>query len=237
MTNSKKRVKYYPFVVSQKIALKTTIFLLVLGTMLYFLFERDHSLSGLNKSEQLIIAFFGSTSARTAGFNIVDINLWGYPTIFLMLFLMWIGASPGSTGGGIKTTTFTLAIKIALGFCRGQRNIEIGNRELGVQTIMKVVSIIIFSIMIILSSTMLLLMFDPEKNPVGLLFESISAFSTVGLSTVNTASLSYNSKFVLILLMYIGRIGPILILTGILPTKKNKILSVTSRKHRNKLIV
>jgi len=134
---------------------------------------------------------------------------------------MWIGASPGSTGGGIKTTTFTLAVKIALGFCRGQKNIEIGNRELGIQTIMKIVSIIIFSIIIILCSTILLLIFDPEKNPVGLLFESISAFSTVGLSTVNTASLSYNSKFVLILLMYIGRIGPILLLTGILPTTKN----------------
>ncbi|NJK96126.1 MAG: hypothetical protein HC905_15525 [Bacteroidales bacterium] len=121
----------------------------------------------------------------------------------------------------MKTTTFALALKIAIGFCRGQKHIEIRNRELGLPTILKVLAIITFSIIIIFCSTVLLLIFDPERSPIGLLFESISAFSTVGLSIVNTASLSNNSKIVLILLMYVGRIGPLLILTGLLPVKKN----------------
>jgi Trk-type K+ transport system membrane component len=221
LTKSKKKIKQYPFFVGQSLALRTTIVLLLLGTIFYFLLEKQNSLAGLSTSQQFVTAFFSSASARTAGFNIIDISLWGYPTVFIMLFLMWVGASPGSTGGGIKTTTFALALKTAFGFCRGQKHIEIGNRELGLPTILKVLAIITFSLIIIFCSTILLLIFDPEKSPTGLLFESISAFSTVGLSIVNTASLSDNSKIVLILLMYVGRIGPILLLTGLLPVKKN----------------
>ncbi|MDD4192787.1 MAG: potassium transporter TrkG, partial [Mangrovibacterium sp.] len=96
--------------ISTRIVLISTIGLLAAGSLAYYLLERN-ALHGLSGTGQFITSFFGSVSARTAGFNMVDITKWSYPTIFLMIFLMWVGASPGSTGGGIKTTTFAVALK------------------------------------------------------------------------------------------------------------------------------
>lgn len=222
LTGSKRDLKVYPLLLSQNIAVKTSIVLLLLGTIMYYLFEKNGSLSNFDTTGKLITSFFGSTSARTAGFNIVDIASWSYPTLFFMIVLMWIGASPGSTGGGIKTTTFTLALRTAINYVRGREHLEIGNREIGMPTIIRVLSIIIASIIIIFISFILLLYFDPLKNPVHLLFECVSAFSTVGLSIADTAMLSINSKIVIILLMFIGRIGPVVLLSGLLLSKKEK---------------
>jgi trk system potassium uptake protein len=217
----KRDTKIFPFLVSQNLALKTTIILLLLGTVFYFLFERDVSLQNMDRTSQWITAFFGSTSARTAGFNISDIARWSYPTIFLMIFLMWVGASPGSTGGGIKTTTFALALKSTFNFIRGRKYLEIENREIGVPTLMRVLSTIMVSILVIFIAFFLTLSFDPFKNPIHLLFECVSAFSTVGLSVSVTATLSINSKIVLIFLMFIGRIGPVILLSGIFLSKND----------------
>ena len=96
-----------------------TILLILAGAGLYFLLESENSLNGMDNIKKFIISFFGSVSSRTAGFNVIDISLWGYPTVFLMIFLMWIGASPGSTGGGIKTTTFAIAFRSAYNSIKG----------------------------------------------------------------------------------------------------------------------
>jgi trk system potassium uptake protein len=201
--------------ISGKMAISMTIILLLLGTGLYFLFESGKSLEGMSYGEKLIISFFGSVSARTAGFNIIDLTLWGYPTIFLMIFLMWIGASPGSTGGGIKTTTFYIALKSTFNLIRGRQQLKIGNREIGSNTISRVLAIIFLSILIITIAFFCLLISEPDKNPVHLLFESVSAFSTVGLSIAGTSSFSFTGKIVLILLMFIGRVGPLTLLIGL----------------------
>ncbi len=148
----------------------------------------------MSDSDKFIISFFGSVSARTAGFNIIDITLWGYPTIFLMIFLMWIGASPGSTGGGIKTTTFYIALRSTFNLVRGRQQLKIGNREIGSSTISRVLAIIFLSIVIITICIFLPLIFEPDKNPVHLIFESVSAFSTVGLSIAGTPTFSYTGK-------------------------------------------
>lgn len=202
--------------ISGRIVIVMTLLLIAVGSGLYFIFESENSMNGLDNTQKFIISFFGSVSSRTAGFNITDISLWGYPTVFLMIFLMWIGASPGSTGGGIKTTTFAIALRSAFNSVKGRQHLVIGNREIGSGTIIRVLAIIFLSILIIIVGFFCLMISEPTKNPVHLLFESVSAFSTVGLSLANTSSFSDTGKIIVILLMFIGRVGPLTLLTGLL---------------------
>jgi len=208
--------------ISGRIAVLMTFVLIVLGTGLYYLFESGNSISGLSSTDKIIVSFFGSVSARTAGFNITDISLWGYPTIFLMIILMWIGASPGSTGGGIKTTTFAIAFRSAYNSIKGRQYLKMGNREIGSSTIARVLAIISLSLLVITIGFFCLMISEPSKNPVHLLFEAVSAFSTVGLSLAETSTFSHNGKLVVICLMFIGRVGPLTLLTGLLLSNKVK---------------
>jgi len=208
--------------VSGRIVIFMTVFLILTGTGLYYYFENETSLSGMDNIQKVIISFFGSVSARTAGFNVVDMSLWGYPTVFLMIILMWIGASPGSTGGGIKTTTFAIALRSVWNNVRGRQQLVIGNREISQSTITRVLSIILLSLLFITTGFFCLLVFEPGKNPVHLLFESVSAFCTVGLSLADTSTFSQAGKIVIILLMFIGRVGPLILLTGILVSYQKK---------------
>ncbi|MGD9931875.1 MAG: TrkH family potassium uptake protein [Mangrovibacterium sp.] len=198
-----------------RIVLVTTTCLLLLGTVAYYWLENQGSLNRSTESDRWLTAFFGSVSARTAGFNVVDISAWSYPTIFLMVFLMWVGASPGSTGGGIKTTTFALALKTSYDFVRGRNLVEIRNREIGTETLYRVLVVIILSVLVIFIGFFVLLMVEPAKDPVRLLFESFSAYGTVGLSLVNTSTLGETGKMTIIVLMFVGRLGPLTVLTGL----------------------
>jgi trk system potassium uptake protein TrkH len=202
--------------INTSLVLTTTIILLAVGMLMYYFLEKDTSLSNMSSYQKMVVTFFGSVSARTAGFNVADISRWSYPTIFFMMFLMWVGASPGSTGGGIKTTTFAVALRATFSFVRGKKHLEIRHREIGSSTLIRVLVIITLSIIVILLGFMGLLITDPTKNPVHLLFESFSAFGTVGLSLVNTSTLNENSKWIIIFLMFIGRVGPLTLLSGIL---------------------
>jgi len=208
--------------INTTIVVATTSALLIAGTLFYYLLEKNTSMKGMDALQKLMVSFFGSVSARTAGFNVADITLWSYPTIFVMIFLMWVGGSPGSTAGGIKTTTFSVALLGVISFIRGKKNLEIGHRIVGAGTINRVLSVIFLSLLVIFSGFMGLLIFEPAKNPVYLLFESFSAFSTVGLSIVNTATLTENSKLILIFLMFIGRVGPLTMLTAIFISQRKK---------------
>lgn len=208
-----------------RIVLITTFFLLAGGTLLYYLMEEKTSLTGLTNSQKAIVSFFGSVSARTAGFNITDVAAWGYPTVFLMIFLMWVGASPGSTGGGIKTTTFALAVKTAFGFLGGKETIEIGHREIGMNTIIRVLSVIILSILAVALGFFGLMLTESGRNPVHLLFEAVSAYGTVGLSIANTSTISSAGKIIIICMMFIGRIGPLTLLSAFLLRSKRKYYS------------
>lgn len=208
--------------INTSIVLTTTFVLLAIGMFAYYMLEKDTSLSNMSNYQQVVVTFFGSVSARTAGFNVADLTRWSYPTIFFMIFLMWVGASPGSTGGGIKTTTFAVALRATFSFVRGKKHLEIKNREIGSATLTRVLVIITLSIVFILIGYMGLLITDPNKNPVHLLFESFSAFGTVGLSLVNTGTLSENSKWIIIFLMFIGRVGPLTLLSGILVLNKKQ---------------
>jgi trk system potassium uptake protein TrkH len=205
-----------------KIVLITTLLLLLVGTLVFYAAERKTSMSGLNGKEQLFLSFFNSVTARTAGFNMSNLNLIGYPAVFLLIFLMWIGASPGSTGGGIKTSSFAIACSSAWSIIRGRNRLDIFNREISHGTIKRVLAIIFLSLIVIGAGFFCLLLSDPSKNPVHLLFESVSAFSTVGLSLADTSTLSETGKGVIMLLMFIGRVGPLTFLTGLFISGKRK---------------
>lgn len=209
--------------IATRIVVVTTIILIFSGASLYYIFESHKSLDGLSQSQKIIASFFGSISSRTAGFNIVDLNLWSMPTVFLFIFLMWIGASPGSTGGGIKTTTFALAFRSVWSNLRGRKYMVLGNREISNNTIIKVLSIIFLSVTVIAAGFLVIMIAEPAKDPVSLMFECVSAFSTTGLSISDTAGFSYIGKSVLMLLMFIGRVGPFTLLSGLLFSSRDKL--------------
>jgi len=206
--------------VPARIAVSMTIILIITGAVFYYLLESPASMVDMDNSRKIMVSLFGSISARTAGFNITDISVWGYPTIFLMIFLMWIGASPGSTGGGIKTTTFALAFRTAWNYLRGRDTLIIGNREISNKTVSRVLTIIFLSLSVITTGFAIMLLSEPGKDPVKLFFECFSAFGTVGLSLADTTTFTDTGKIVDIFLMFIGRVGPLTLLTGMLASSK-----------------
>ncbi len=223
MRLQRKRKKYIRTInINTTIVVVTTFVLIFAGMLCYYFLEENGSMKGMGTLQKLMVSFFGSVSARTAGFNVADITLWSYPTIFVMIFLMWVGGSPGSTAGGIKTTTFSVAFLGVISFIRGKKNLEIGHREIGTGTINRVLSVIFLSLFVVFSGFMGLMLAEPSKNPVYLLFECFSAYSTVGLSIVNTATLTESSKMILIFLMFIGRVGPLTMLTAIFISQRKK---------------
>ena len=188
-----------------KIVLLMNTSLLMVGTLAFFLVEKTSLLS----------AFFQSTSARTAGFNTIDIGSMSNVGQFFMMILMFIGASPGSTGGGIKTTT-AFALLLSLGAMISRREPAAFKRKIDETSILKAFQVLLLASLVLgFGITGLLLV---EKGSVTFLqvaFESVSAFATVGLSTGITPHLHTASKFVLMAVMFVGRVGPITIATSI----------------------
>lgn len=207
--------------IGNRMSVITTFILLIIGTVFYFLFQNINFSEEQTTFSRIAEAFFGSVNPRSGGFNIVDVTKWTYPTIFLIIFLMWVGASPGSTGGGIKTTTFALAVLSLIDFIRGRNKVTVAYSQIGSDTISRVLVVIFLSILVVFIGTMGLLITDPLKNPVHLLFESVSAFAIVGLSIADSATLSSGGKLIVIVLMFIGRVGPLTLLTGIFISKRN----------------
>ena len=188
-----------------KIVLLMNTSLLVLGTVVFFLIEKTSLLS----------AFFQSTSARTAGFNTIDIGRMSEAGQFFMMILMFIGASPGSTGGGIKTTT-AFALLLSLGSMISRREPSAFKRKIDEVSILKAFQVLLLASLVLgFGITGLLLIEKESVTFLQVAFESVSAFATVGLSTGITPHLQTASKFVLMAVMFIGRVGPITIATSI----------------------
>lgn len=192
---------------STRISFYTALILISFGTLMFYFLEQQNSLNGMKIEGQLITSLFHSITARTAGFNTVDFSIIGTPMLIIFMFLMFIGASPGSTGGGIKTSTFTLIIYSALNTIKGQKRIEIGNRTISSELLHKAFSIFLFSTSTIFIAIFILSISDGNKGLMPIAFETVSAFSTVGLSTGITPNLSIVGKIVIMICMFIGRIG------------------------------
>ncbi len=185
-----------------KIVLTTTV-ALIFGGMILLMISDDIT---------PLEAFFQSVSARTAGFSTINLAELSSAGILVMCILMLIGASPGSTGGGIKTTTI-FAILAATRAAATQKKRQVFSRRILDEDAFKAFIVLIMAVLVIIVVTFLLMVFEPDKSFSSLLFEAVSAFATVGLSAGVTPELSNPSLFVIILTMYIGRLGPLTIAT------------------------
>lgn len=200
-----------------KVVLIATAILILSGAILFYLFERNHVLKDVSILTQILISLFQSVTPRTAGFNTVDIGALTNATILLLLILMFIGASPGSTGGGVKTTSAALLILMIWNRLKGSEGVNIFNRTIPRGNISRTISIIFasaFSVSIITS--LLLILGSGNLSPlesrhlfVEYLFETVSAFGTVGLSMGVTSKLTDAQKLAVILMMFAGRVGPL----------------------------
>lgn len=192
---------------STKIAVNTAILLLGIGTLGFYWLEHSNTLVGMNLTESLVASFFQSATARTAGFNTIDIGQITTPAMVLLMFLMFIGGSSGSTAGGIKTSTFFLLIASVISTSRGNSRVEIGKRSIPTEIVFKALSIFFYGIAINLIGVFILSISEPHLALMDLTFEQVSAFGTVGLSRGVTASLSDIGKIVIIVTMFLGRVG------------------------------
>ena len=195
-----------------KIVLLTTFGIIIVGSLLFFALEYNNSLAAKNTLiDKIFACMFQIISGRTAGFNIIDVNAISIPGMLLVMIIIFIGASPGSTGGGIKTTTFFVLMKSVMATIKGKQHIEFDKKTIPFSLVDKAYSIVVLSVGIIFASVFVLTLVEPETNFVNIMFESISAFTTCGLSTNVQAAFSDMGKLVLIVDMYIGRIGTLTI--------------------------
>lgn len=215
---------YKPWVLSlnSRITLITTFSLLIFGAVLFYIIEYDNVLKEHHGIGKFVTALFGSATPRTAGFNTVDVSALNLSTIMITFLLMWVGASPASTGGGIKTSTFAIATLNFISLAKGKSRIEIFRREIADISVRRAFATISLSLVVIGLGIIAITYFDPEKHLLDIAFECFSAYSTVGLSLGITASLSSLSKFTIITIMFIGRVSMLSILIAVFKKVKHK---------------
>lgn len=201
--------------VNTRLVVYTTGILLAIGMVVYAISEQDATLKGLSPYGKFVTIVFGAVTPRTAGFNTVDMRELAVPTVLIYLFLMWIGASPGSTGGGLKTSTFAVAMINTFSIASGKTRVEVFRRQITNETLKKAFAVISLSVLVIGIGVFLLMLFNPELALMDVAFEVFSAFSTVGLSLGITSQLSTGSKLVVMAIMLIGRVGTLTILIAI----------------------
>ena len=210
--------KVHIITLNTKIVLITTLVLLVGGTVFLFLSEYNNTLL-LHETTfgKITNATFSAVSPRTAGFNVLDFSEFTVPSLLFIIFLMWIGASPASTGGGIKTSTFALATLNIVAVAQGKNRIQLFGRRVTSESTTRAFAILCISLIVIGISIMALLVLEPKDTPLlTVVFECFSAYSTVGLSLNFTPTLSEPSKYVIIATMFIGRIGMLNLMIGLL---------------------
>ncbi|MFN6501944.1 MAG: TrkH family potassium uptake protein [Nostoc sp. DedQUE01] len=201
-----------------KVATSTTIILLILGTIAFFGIEirNPETFGSLNFYDQILVAWFQSVTPRTAGFNTIDISKMTTAGLFITIALMFIGASPGGTGGGMKTTTLRVLTSCTKTILQGKEEVLLYERKIAISLILKAVGVLVGSVATVILATILISLTDPKLDFIQILFEVVSAFATVGLSTGITATISTAAKLVLILTMYVGRVGVLLLMSAVL---------------------
>jgi trk system potassium uptake protein TrkH len=210
------------FSLNFKIAISTTLALLAVGTLAFFIIEFNNptTLGNYAPHHKLMMAWFQSVIARTAGFNSIDIGAMGEASLFIMIALMFVGASPGSTGGGIKTTTLRILLACTRMVLQGKEGVLIYRRQIPPSRVLKAIAVVMGSGLLVLSATTLVSISNPTISFIDVLFEAVSAFATVGLSTGITADLSDVGKYVIITTMYLGRVGILLFMASLLGDPK-----------------
>lgn len=203
------------FSLHTKLVLTTTGILIPVGAMCYYLFEMNSAFAGFPIHMKVIHSFFQSVTTRTAGFDPVNQVRFTNISILVSVLLMIIGASPGSTGGGIKTTSFAIVLAAAVSRIRGSSGVNVFKRTVNPQSVIKAISLFILIVLVVFFTTILLMLVEHRFIPHAIgretaldyLFETVSAFGTVGLSLGLTPALSALGKLVIILSMFTGRVG------------------------------
>ncbi len=206
--------RFSRYTLHTKIVLLMTAILIVAGTLAFFVLEADHSLPEASLPVRLLNSFFFSVSTRTAGFATFDIGNMHPASSIVTLILMFIGAAPGSTAGGIKITTFFILTITVITYLKGEKEIQAFKRRIAPDVINKSIAIFILSLFLILVTSIVLL-YNDKINLDQALLEATSALATVGLSTGITPQLSGISKLQLIITMLLGRVGIITTFTAI----------------------
>jgi len=187
--------------------------LLILFPFVFFLvIEWNHSLTGFTLKEKIFSSLFQVVTTRTAGFNTLDLNSLSFAVIFMLIMLMFIGASPGSTGGGVKTSTIGVIFAFLKSKITARESVNVFYRTIPIDLVTKAFTVVTLAILIIFFSSFLLFLTQPGFSMREVLFEVFSAFGTVGLSLGITPKLNDLGKIIVVLTMYIGRIGPLTLL-------------------------
>ena len=212
------------FNLTSKVAIIISMILTFGGMILFFILEYSNSatLGDLNFIQKILASYFQSVTLRTAGFNTIPLGELRNSTIFMCCILMFIGASPGSTGGGIKTTTFGVILFYVIGIVKKKENVEIFNRRLDWEIMNRALAILVLAITYV-SIVIMLMLIAENFSPEEIVFEVISAFGTVGLTLGITPDLSRFSKLLLIFTMFVGRLGPMTFALAIGETKKKAL--------------
>ena len=221
------RKAIFVFSLNFKVVISTTVLLLVIGTIAFFFTEINNpdTLQSFNLKTQFLTAWFQSMTTRTAGFNSIDIGQMTTAGLFITMGFMFIGASPSGTGGGIKTTTLRVLFNCTKSALQGKDNVVLYQREVPSTLILKAIAVVFGTAASIVVVTILISLVEPDVNFIQLLFEVISAFATVGLSTGITASLNTTAKLILVFAMYIGRVSILLLIAAFIGDAKPTSLS------------
>ncbi len=213
------------FSLNFRVVTTTTLFLLLVGSVGLFFTELDNpKLANFSWEQRLWSAWFQAVTARTAGFNTVDIGLMTPTALFILIVLMFIGASPSGTGGGIKTTTIRILSSCTSAALHGRDEVTLYQRQIPSLLILKAVGVVMGSMGVVVLTTVLLSISDRQIPFIQLLFEATSAFATVGLSTGITGQLSPFGQLVLIGAMYTGRVGVLLLMAAFTGRGKHSLV-------------
>jgi len=192
-----------------KLALTVTLMLIFLSAGLIYWMEAGKSMASFSGKEKILASFFQTVTARTAGFNTMDLAALGANSALLLIVLMFIGASPGSTGGGVKTTTVGVIFAFMRSKILARNSASLFRRTVPADVIFRAYTLVSLAIGVVLLAAFILLLNQPELSMQAAIFEVVSAFGTVGLSLGITEKLTVLSKGAIILTMYIGRVGPL----------------------------
>lgn len=213
------RTKLSKYSLHSKIVLVTTAALLLTGTVLFYVFERGGVLADMPEYKRWIVSFFQSVTLRTAGFNTADFSAVSRSTVVIFCILMFVGGSPGSTAGGVKTTTFAVLVLSAVTSARRSNSITVFKKRLEDKTARQASAVVVVYVLTLSAAIMLMCAVEPFSLA-SIVFEAVSAMGTVGVTMGITPELSAVSKYTVILLMYAGRIGGLTLMLTLAEKRK-----------------
>ena len=224
-----KRFRWKNYCLHTKMVISVTLLLIFGGALFLFLFEQGGTISGMSTGDQILASLFGSVTARTAGFNTVDTGALQPESKLLTIALMFIGGSPGSTAGGVKTTTIAVILIYVISNLRGESGCNVFHRRIGDEVIKRASMVFCLNLFLgLISVTLILATSNLRMSDV--LFEVYSAISTVGMTTGITRDLNVVGRIVIMILMYCGRIGSMTFALSLVAKPEAKGLSLPEEK-------